>query len=75
MTSYSTKRLRADISEQTMPNLSFAKLEHGLSRIQILTIAELLKGARVQMPMQNGTFKQAQKVKHSEGEQVKLFQE
>jgi DNA modification methylase len=44
------------------------------ARIQILTIADLLKGARVQMPVQHGTFKQAQKVKGDTGaEQVELF--
>ncbi len=32
-------------------------------RIQIITIAELLKGAKVDMPPQYGTFKQAQKVR------------
>jgi site-specific DNA-methyltransferase (adenine-specific) len=32
-------------------------------RIQILTIADLLKGARIDMPPQYGTFKQAQRVK------------
>jgi len=31
-------------------------------RIQLKTIAELLKGAKVDMPPQYGTFKQAQKV-------------
>ena len=35
-------------------------------RIQILTIADLLKGVKVQMPMQHGTFKQAQKVHEDE---------
>ena len=43
-------------------------------RIQILTIADLLKGVKVQMPMQHGTFKQAQKVKGEMGAaQVELF--
>jgi len=42
-------------------------------RIQIKTIAELLKGARLDMPPQYGTFKQAQKVQQSEGEQTELF--
>jgi len=41
-------------------------------RIQIKTIAELLKGAKVDMPPQYGTFKQAQKVQQSEGEQPEL---
>ena len=44
-------------------------------RIQILTIAELLKGVKVQMPLQHGTFKQAQKVKgDAEAAQVELFE-
>jgi site-specific DNA-methyltransferase (adenine-specific) len=34
-------------------------------QIQILTIAELLKGAKVNMPPPYGTFKQAQKVKQN----------
>jgi DNA modification methylase len=43
-------------------------------RIQIRTIAELLKGARIDMPAQYGTFKQAQKVQKSgEAEQSELF--
>jgi nucleoid DNA-binding protein len=33
-----------------------------VSRIQILTIEELLHGEEVKMPPQFGTFKQAQKV-------------
>ncbi len=41
-------------------------------RIQILTIADLLKGARVQMPMQYGTFKQSRRVQESAGVQAKL---
>lgn len=40
--------------------------------IQILTISELLKGARVKMPPQYGTFKQAQKVQQKEAEQPEL---
>jgi hypothetical protein len=44
-------------------------------RIQLLAIAELLKGVKVQMPIQHGTFKQAQKVKGEVGaEQVGLFE-
>jgi site-specific DNA-methyltransferase (adenine-specific) len=44
-------------------------------KIQILTIADLLKGAKTQMPMQYGTFKQAQKVKgDAEAAQVELFE-
>ncbi len=43
-------------------------------RIQIRTIAELLKGAKIDMPAQFGTFKQAQKVqKGGEAEQSELF--
>ncbi len=41
-------------------------------RIQILTIAELLRGAKIDMPPQYGTFKQAQRAKQSEGEQPEL---
>ena len=41
-------------------------------RIQILTVADLLKGAKIQMPMQYGTFKQAQKVREVEGVQQEL---
>lgn len=41
-------------------------------RIQIKTIAELLKGARVDMPPQYGTFRQAQRVGKNEGEQPEL---
>ncbi|HVB72477.1 MAG TPA: DNA methyltransferase [Ktedonobacteraceae bacterium] len=41
-------------------------------RLQILTIADLLKGVKVQMPMQYGTFKQAQKVREVEGVQQEL---
>jgi len=43
-------------------------------RIQIKTIAGLLKGAKLDMPPQYGTFKQAQKVQQSEGEQEELFE-
>lgn len=43
-------------------------------RIQIRTIAELLKGAKIDMPPQYGTFKQAQKAqKDGEAEQSELF--
>jgi DNA modification methylase len=43
-------------------------------RIQIRTIAELLKGAKIDMPPQYGTFKQAQKAQKGEdAEQSKLF--
>jgi hypothetical protein len=44
-------------------------------RIQILTIAELLDGKRIDLPfwgMGNVTLKKAPKVKTSEGEQVAL---
>ena len=41
-------------------------------KIQILTIADLLKGAKVQMPMQYGTFKQAKRVREVAGEQPEL---
>ena len=41
-------------------------------RIQILTIAQLLAGADVQMPAAHGTFKQAQRVRKAEGAQSEL---
>lgn len=41
-------------------------------RIQIFTIAELLRRAEVQMPPPHGTFKQAQRVERSEAEQQGL---
>lgn len=41
-------------------------------RIQILTIEQLLHGAEVQMPTQFGTFKQAQRVQHSDALQGEL---
>jgi site-specific DNA-methyltransferase (adenine-specific) len=41
-------------------------------KIQILTIAELLHGAEVQMPPAHGTFKQAQRVWQPDGEQQGL---
>ncbi|HEU0003657.1 MAG TPA: DNA methyltransferase [Ktedonobacteraceae bacterium] len=41
-------------------------------KIQILTIADLLKGAKVQMPLQYGTFKQAKRVREIAGEQPEL---
>ena len=41
--------------------------------IQIFTIAELLRGAEVQMPPQYGTFRQAQKIQQqTEAEQPEL---
>ncbi len=42
-------------------------------RIQIRTIAELLKGTRIEMPSQYGTFKQAQRVKQDGAGQEELF--
>jgi site-specific DNA-methyltransferase (adenine-specific) len=41
-------------------------------RIQLLTIADLLHGAEVQMPPQFGTFKQAQRERVRQGEQPEL---
>ena len=41
-------------------------------KIQVLTIAELLRGAEVQMPPAHGTFKQAQRVQQAGGEQLAL---
>ena len=41
-------------------------------RLQIKTIADLLKGAKVEMPPQYGTFKQARRVRESAGVQVEL---
>jgi site-specific DNA-methyltransferase (adenine-specific) len=41
-------------------------------RIQILTIAQLLAGADVQMPAAHGTFKQAQRVRKAEGAQPEM---
>jgi hypothetical protein len=37
-----------------------------------LTIEELLHGAEVKMPLQFGTFKQAQRVQQAEAEQPEL---
>jgi site-specific DNA-methyltransferase (adenine-specific) len=42
-------------------------------RIQILTIVELLRGAKIDMPPQYGTFKQAQKVPQKATKQEELF--
>jgi site-specific DNA-methyltransferase (adenine-specific) len=39
-------------------------------RIQVLTIEQLMSGTQVQMPPPSGTFRQAQQVKQSEGEQL-----
>lgn len=41
-------------------------------KIQILTIADLLKGSEVKMPPDYGTFKQAQRVDRPEAEQGML---
>ncbi|GHO67719.1 restriction endonuclease subunit M [Ktedonobacter sp. SOSP1-52] len=41
-------------------------------RLQILSISELLQGAKVKMPPQFGTFKQAQKVQQASAEQQLL---
>jgi hypothetical protein len=41
-------------------------------KIQILTIADLLRGAKMPMPMQYGTFKQAKRVREVAGEQPEL---
>jgi site-specific DNA-methyltransferase (adenine-specific) len=42
-------------------------------RIQILTIAQLLKGVEVKMPPAYGTFKQAEKVQQRAAEQLDLL--
>ena len=41
--------------------------QNDYQRIQILTISQLLAGAEVQMPSPHGTFKQAQRVRKTEG--------
>jgi site-specific DNA-methyltransferase (adenine-specific) len=41
-------------------------------RIQIMTIAQLLAGAEIQMPAAHGTFKQAQRVRKAEGSQPEM---
>ncbi len=41
-------------------------------KIQVCTIAELLRGAEVRMPPAHGTFKQAQRVQQAGGEQLAL---
>jgi DNA modification methylase len=43
-------------------------------KLQILTIAELLKGAEVKMPPTGATFKQAQKVEQAGGVQAAMFE-
>jgi site-specific DNA-methyltransferase (adenine-specific) len=42
------------------------------SRIQILSIAELLQGTDVKMPPQHGTFKSAQRVQKGDAQQIGL---
>ncbi len=44
-------------------------------KLQILTIADLLNGAAVNMPSTAMTFKQAERVKRNAGEQQTLFEE
>ncbi len=41
-------------------------------RIQILTIEQLLHGAEIKMPPPHGTFKEAQRVRRSDAEQVQF---
>ncbi|MEO5951075.1 MAG: hypothetical protein ABIQ44_01230 [Chloroflexia bacterium] len=41
----------------------------GFPKIQVLTIADLLRGAEIKMPPAYGTFKEAQKVK-AQGQQL-----
>jgi site-specific DNA-methyltransferase (adenine-specific) len=41
-------------------------------RIQILTIEQLLQGAKVQMPPAFGTFRQAARVEDKQGDQLGL---
>jgi hypothetical protein len=41
-------------------------------RIQILTIEQLLHGAEIKMPPAHGTFKEAQRVRRSDADQVQL---
>ena len=50
-----------------------ARMGHVYPRIQILTIAQLLAGAQVQMPSVTQTFKKAQRVKEPGPEQGKLL--
>jgi hypothetical protein len=40
--------------------------------IQILTVEELLNGAKVKMPPQHGTFKKAERVKKEDAKQAGL---
>ncbi len=44
-------------------------------KLQILAIADLLRGAEIQMPPQFGTFKQAARVQQPAGDQAMLFDE
>jgi site-specific DNA-methyltransferase (adenine-specific) len=44
-------------------------------RLQILTIADLLRGAQVDMPPQFGTFKQSQRIQQADAGQAALFEE
>lgn len=41
-------------------------------RIQILTIADLFSGKRVEMPLAYGTFKQAERIEPSAGQQARM---
>lgn len=50
-----------------------ARMGHVYPRIQILTVAQLLAGASVQMPSVTQTFKKAQRVKDPAPEQGKLL--
>ena len=43
-------------------------------RIQIVTVGELLQGAKINMPPTHATFKQAQRVKEDEPKQKGLFE-
>jgi site-specific DNA-methyltransferase (adenine-specific) len=43
-------------------------------KIQILTIADLLKGADIKMPAEVGTFKQAQRIQQSNDDQLSLIE-
>jgi site-specific DNA-methyltransferase (adenine-specific) len=43
-------------------------------KIQILTIADLLKGAEIKMPAEVGTFKQAQRIQQSDDNQLSLIE-
>jgi hypothetical protein len=43
-------------------------------KIQILTIADLLRGAQIKMPAEVGTFKQAQRIQQSGDKQLSLIE-